>query len=174
MRKDKQEYFLTAFKDNKIICTSDGDVFSSSRGQLKRRKAPITGSGYRHIYFSINKIENNVGVHQLIYLYFNGEYSEKLTINHKNGNKLDNREINLEAITQKEQQRHAISLGLFNPRGENNPRAKLTWAKVKEIRTLLEGGASVLEVSKKYSVCDATIYLIRKKKIWRENDFSRI
>lgn len=75
-------------------------------------------------------------LHRLVYQYFIGPIPDGLTVNHKNGNRKDNRAANLEAATMREQMIHAYATGL-QQRAKGSARknvAKLTEAQVSEIR----------------------------------------
>lgn len=72
-------------------------------------------------------------VHRLIAEAYLGK--SDVTINHKNGDKTDNRLENLEYMTIAENNRHAIEVLGVNNVGENNPRSRLTDDQVREIKT---------------------------------------
>ncbi len=74
-------------------------------------------------------------IHYMVTLAFLGERPEGSEVNHKNGNKLDNRILNLEYITHSENCQHSFDNGLQKPkRGELNGMAKLTRDQVVAIR----------------------------------------
>ena len=50
--------------------------------------------------------------HRLMWELFVGEIQDKMDINHKNGNKQDNRLSNLEVVTRSQNLRHAVRTGL--------------------------------------------------------------
>lgn len=60
----------------------------------------------------------------------------RITVNHKDGNKLNNHVSNLEWLSSGDNTRHAIRTGLINIKGERHPQAKLTSEKVIEMRRL--------------------------------------
>ena len=74
-------------------------------------------------------------VHRLVATTFLENTDDKRTVNHIDGNKINNRVDNLEWATDSEQQKHACVNGLKVPtKGEQHGRAKLTKSKVREIR----------------------------------------
>lgn len=85
----------------------------------------------------------------------------KLHVNHKNGNKFDNRLSNLEFVTRNKNAEHAHRTGLIKAKGSGNGRAKLTDAQARRIRKLdpkLKGGTgkqrqeTARELAEKYGV----------------------
>ena len=70
---------------------------------LKFNKNP---NGYLQVRLSKNGVAKTFRVNRLIALTFIENQLNKETVNHKNGNKLDNRVENLEWATRKEQTKH--------------------------------------------------------------------
>lgn len=100
-------------------------------------------------------------VHRMVVKAFIGEIYGGLEVNHINGNKQDNRICNLELVTSKENKAHAIRLGLFNPHGENQGRAKLTNAQAAEIRKkYIRGKVRQKDLALLYGVSQHVIFKI--------------
>lgn len=68
--------------------------------------------GYIMVRLSLNKNRGYFLVHRLIALHFIANEENKRTVNHKDGNKLNNKISNLEWATYSENERHAIRTGL--------------------------------------------------------------
>jgi hypothetical protein len=110
----------------------EGKYWASSLGRIKSRfkvlktDRRINNSGYK----SLNLSGITKGVHVWIALSFLGYPNSNANhVNHKNGNKLDNRACNLEWISRSENMKHAYACALLLPcdrRGVNNPNAKLS------------------------------------------------
>jgi hypothetical protein len=106
-------------------------------------------------------------VHQIIAFMKYGRKVIGMTVNHIDGNKWNNHPNNLELATPKENSRHMVSLGLFNPaRGSRSGRAKLTEPDVIKIRELLSAGEKPLSIAGKFGVSDECIYSIKNGKSW--------
>lgn len=93
-------------------------------------------NGYLRTMILLGGRPRTVKIHRLVAFVWMGEPPEGRTeINHKNGERADNRPCNLEWVTREENMRHAFSAGLCHNRGEMNPLSKLTAEAVREIRT---------------------------------------
>lgn len=101
-----------------------------------------------------------VSVHKLVMAAFVGARPPGLQINHKNGDKRDNRLENLEYVTPTENIRHAVRTGLNPIKGVDGPAAKLTCEQVAAIRQARAGGATLPRLAHEYSVAINAIYLI--------------
>jgi hypothetical protein len=106
-----------------------------------------------------------VRLHRLVALAFLGPVPAGTEVNHKDGNKANNKVENLEYVTRSENLRHAYRLGLNRrPSGAANPAAKLTDEQVQDIITSTESGATLV---KRYGVVKSVISAIRLRKTWR-------
>lgn len=89
---------------------------------------------------------------------------------HNNGDRLDNRAVNLRWATQKENIQDKYRHGTIGY-GERNPFAKLSETDVREIRGLCDGGrygggANQREVAARYGVTQAAVSAIVTRKVW--------
>lgn len=113
------------------VVSDRGDVFGPSGKLLNGH---VDSHGYRRVYPRGSKY---VRVHRLVAETFVEQRDGKNTVNHIDGNKLNNAADNLEWVTQAENMRHAYDRGL-SPRlgkGEDGLRAILTQKDVEYIRT---------------------------------------
>lgn len=77
----------------------------------------------------------HIRVHRVVAATWVPNPENKPLVNHKNGNKADNRAANLEWCTSSENQLHAYDTGLEKPmRGNENPKTKLTEAQVRRFK----------------------------------------
>lgn len=108
-----------------------------------------------------------------------GKSDNRRYVNHINGEPSDNSWTNLEWVTAAENSQHAQAMGLldlsvqFNSEsssGEKNTKAKLTWAKVGEIRSLHSSGVLASEIAEQFSVSVSCIKHITKNRTWVTNE----
>lgn len=112
-------------------------------------------------------------LHRLVCEAFHGA-SEKETVNHIDGNKLNNSVGNLEWATYAENNRHGFRTGLMkmpppSPAGEANPKSKLSSADIIYIREnphRLRG----TQLAEKFGVSTTAISAIRTGKSWARQD----
>ena len=132
--------------------------------ELKPRLKP---NGYLDVNLSKDGKQLKYLVHRLVAQTFLENTDNKKTVNHKNGDKTDNRVDNLEWATLSEQHKHAYTNGLrVAPKGEQSVRAKLTEAKVKEIRDRYDNGCTQTKLAKEYGVGITTIHGVIHRKLW--------
>jgi len=102
--------------------------------------------------------------HRLVAKAFISNPDNKPEVNHKDGNKENNRVINLEWCTSKGNMHHAdIILGI-NCKGENLVYSKLTVSDILQIR---ESKLKHKELAKIYSVSQPRITAIKNNKKWK-------
>lgn len=140
----------------------------------KVREAVNTNKkGYRVGSFTMGTIKNKKSLvfHRIVACTFIPTDDYTLTVNHKDGNKLNNRVDNLEWCTNTENMRHAFKNNLFKSRkGINNNANILSDEDVREIRTLYiprHPEYNGTKLAEKYGVHPATIQAIVHHRIWK-------
>ena len=125
---------------------------------LQFRKHP---KGYRGVSLGNRK---QATVHSLVMLAFVGSRPEGAWINHRNGDKTDNRLANLEYCTPKQNAEHAVHTGLqpMPPGGD-----KLTPADVLLINERLKQGESTVALGKEFGVARGMVSSIRTGRAWQ-------
>jgi hypothetical protein len=96
--------------ENKYQVSSLGRVKSLKCGNLLSDR--LTDRGYNTAVLYLNGKPKTFKVHRLVAFAFIDNKENKPFINHKDGNKLNNRIDNLEWVTHSENIRHAYSMGL--------------------------------------------------------------
>jgi hypothetical protein len=122
-------------------------------------------SGYSYTSLTIKGKRKNFLIHRLVGEAFLGKASG-LEINHINGNKRDNRALNLEWTTRSENMKHAFRTGLKTQEGIKNNQCKLDNTKVREIRELRKIGTTYAKIAQEFNVGETTVYYICKRLSW--------
>lgn len=85
-------------------------------GTRKTKERPLSknkiNSGYHVVHLYLDKVRTAVLVHRVVIETFIGHIVHKMTVDHKNGVKTDNRLENLEVVTYSENHDRAVTLGL--------------------------------------------------------------
>ena len=116
-----------------VFAGDDGHIYSAIRGGLRRLAERDNGRGYMRAQVG----GRPRAVHRLVMVTFHGPRPEGMEVNHKDGDKLNNRQDNLEYTTRSKNMKHAFANGLaFARRGSSNFRAKLTEAEVHRLRQM--------------------------------------
>lgn len=112
--------------------------------------------------------ERSLGlVHRLVAKAFIPNPNDKPEVNHKDGDKTNNVQTNLEWATTQENILHAHRLGLSSNVGSKHPRAKLDEAAAVEIRRLYEAGVSTITLAEMFGVKRTTIYTVTSRRKWK-------
>jgi hypothetical protein len=141
--------------DNKYSVTTEGKVFSL-KGNKKELLGKICKSGYRQILINHKGIRKYFLVHRLILSSFVLNPFNKRTVNHKDGNKLNNNVSNLEWNTDSENQIHAIEKKLIIH--------KIDYEIAEKIRNDV---GSHRELAIKYKLGKTQIGYIKQNKRWK-------
>jgi len=163
------------FKELKYIAeypryaaTEDGKIYSFHTDRfLKPIKKP---NGYMCLSLSKHGKVRQILVHRIIASLFCNKPPGLNQVNHIDGNKTNNHSLNLEWVTAKQNNEHAIKTGLKTPgfigEGEDNPSHKLSESDVERIITLRKEGYKNTEISVLTSVNKNTINGILSGQTW--------
>jgi hypothetical protein len=125
-------------------------------------------NGYRMVTLSVDGQRTALTVHRLVAMAFLGPSFPDSQVNHINGNKADNRSVNLEWVTATENAIHASETLGVRPKGEQCPWAKLTAAEVRAIRqSYATGHFTQAALGERYGVAFQTISAIVRHESWR-------
>ena len=164
----KDEKQIKGYPDYTI--TNIGVIISNKewRGTSSRERTQFeTEQGYLQVGLYNNNEEKKYLVHRLVAETFLPNPDNKPEVNHKNGNKRDNRVCNLEWTTAQENTKHAFDTGLIDRKGEKNGQSKLTDQKVLEIRNRHKTeGLDYSQLAKEYNVSPSLIGQIVRGNCW--------
>lgn len=100
---------------NDYFVYDDGSVYSTKKGRLRLMHLNTDGKGYKYIMVAYKPMHSiMMKVHRLVALSFIPNPDNKPQVNHKDGNKANNRVDNLEWITNKDNAIHATKFGRKN------------------------------------------------------------
>lgn len=154
---------------NYQVSDSDHVRNSFTKNQLKPR---LNNTGRYIIDIYPNKGDKRtVLVHRLVAMMFIPNPENKETVNHKDGNKIDNHHTNLEWNTYGENNQHAYDIGLKQRIGSKHNFAKFNDFQVKQICSFIINGLTGKEIAEKLNLDKKKAYpyvsCIKKKKIRR-------
>lgn len=132
-------------------------------------KQQVDKYGYMRVHCYMNNKSKQYQVHRLVALSFISNPDNKPQVNHKDGNKQNNRVDNLEWSTNKENVKHAFSIGLKEGiKGEENVNAKLTENDVVDIYNLYKTNKySMKDLADKFNTSETNVYDIVNRKRWK-------
>ena len=145
----------------RYLIDENGVVVSTCGGKWKVLKLERTHDGYQRATLGAG---NRFPVHRLVMLTFVGP--SDLTVNHKNGDKTDNRLDNLEYLTASENLKHAYKTGLIDNKGEKCSTAKLSDLQAAQLLAL-KGTVSQVKAGKLFGVTQASVGYLWSGKSWR-------
>lgn len=160
--------------ENKYQISNFGNIKSLDRidslgrfHKSKILKKSIEKDGYEYITLLCKKSKSkSFFIHRLVAYSFMFNLDNLPQINHKDGNKCNNRVSNLEWNTAQQNVIHALNKGLRKS-GENHPWSVLTNYQVLQIPKLLEQGMTQKSISKLYNVSYSCIKNICQKRKWK-------
>ena len=134
-------------------------------------KNRLSKDGYIRVALAKNGKPHEFKVHKIVAEHFVPNLQNKETVNHIDGNKLNNRIDNLEWADRHEQLIHAYKLELKKPmRGRLSCNAKLSEDDVRYIRKHYKRNSTefgTVALSKKFGVTDRVIGLVVNGKSYR-------
>ena len=162
----KPVYIINGEK-TKYMVSDYGNVYSKITDRLLTLS--LNDAGYYRVNLTHNGKVYMKRVHILVATAFIPNYDNKLTVNHKDGDKINNHVDNLEWATYAENTQHAFKTGLNKgPRGVLNAKCIYTEEQIRHVCELLSTGKySTSKIFKLTGVKALTIRHIRKKIRWK-------
>jgi hypothetical protein len=150
-----------------LLINCKGQVYSSKfKRFLKCRIVGKPGAQYFAIGVVINGKTKNLKVHRLVAKYFIANPLNLPEVNHKDGDKFNNKDWNLEWATHAGNMKHAGQHGLM-PQGEGHHRSKLTDIFIAEIRKLLAAGQRQRVIANAFQINQSVVSKINNNKTWK-------
>ncbi|ELQ8980644.1 HNH endonuclease [Klebsiella pneumoniae] len=145
--------------DNLLI-TTNGDIQNTKTGNWL--VGDVNNVGYRRVRSN----RKRYFVHRLVAMEYIPNPNNLPQVNHKNGNKLDNRVENLEWCTASYNSNHRSNI-LNKVRGVNHGCSKLSEDEVLDIRSKLSScDYSTRKLANMFNVSQKTIMNIKHKETW--------
>jgi DNA-binding transcriptional regulator YiaG len=157
--KRKRAGGFSTFTLDDYLITENGEVINIKWGGRKVKPQP-NGKGYLRVHIA-GKMHF---VHRLVAEKYVPNPNNYPQVNHKDGDKTNNKADNLEWVTNLQNRKHAVKTGL-QVHGERCPWAKLSLKDVEFIREHTELTATYL--ANKFGVDRATISAVKNYKSWR-------
>lgn len=141
----------------------------------KRFKRPLKQQVNEYGYHQVPLVDcygnkKTCVVHRLVAETFIWNGENKPFVNHKDGQKHNNKLENLEWCTAQENTEHAIKYGLTNFKyntGTKNKGSVLNEKSVLKIRQLNKNGVTQIELAKRFGVSQSLISQIMRNELWQ-------
>lgn len=145
---------------------SDAGQVRSPRKTLSSRSH--NGRGYPHVCIYYDDGRRVLSqVHRLVASAFCDNPHGHEVVNHRDGNKSNNRATNLEWCTHRDNREHAIATGLASRMdGEHNPRCVLNEMQVRVIRRCIDLGLPGPYIANAFGVSNFAVYAIKHGRTW--------
>lgn len=143
-----------------------GRVASNVYKTRRILKHGVNNRGYHAVQLRVNLRYVQMTVHKLVALVFvNNLDPERITVNHNNGIKADNRAVNLSWMTYSENSTHGVDHGLIYS-GSKHYAAKLDDTQVRVIKSL-KGEMRHEDIANYFGVNRATVSMILSGRTWK-------
>ncbi len=124
-------------------------------------------SGYLRVNLGKGGVITDCLIHRLVLITFIGQpEGDKNQVNHKNGDKSDNRLINLEWVSQSQNITHAYNELGHKARGETNHTTHLTAADVLQIRAMAADGLTHKVIAEQFNITRRSVGRIVNRERW--------
>lgn len=151
----------------KYTIDEEGTVYSYWNEKPRKLKPWKISRGYLHVILHKNKKRYHFSIHRLVALTFLRKRKHYLSVNHKDGNILNNKLSNLEWTNPRHNAKHARENGLYRI-GNKHPSSILTETQVRFIKfkapKLKIKGKKLAEM---FGVCKTTISEIKAHRSWK-------
>lgn len=155
--------------DGRYEASNLGRIRSSQWGRYRILRPATQNGGYKYVNLHQDRKGYARTVHRLVFEAFNGKLPKKIEVNHKDGDKANNRLSNLDQMTRSENLLHRIHvLGIVpeGAKGEAHYAARFTEQDVLDIRVHFDAGMHPKAIASIYSCTQSAIRHIGKRRSW--------
>jgi hypothetical protein len=151
---------------------SDGSVWTCKKGRYglmdtwKQLRAPVNGGYHSVSLMGMDKKSHKFRCGGLVLMAFVGPRPTGFEMCHENGNRADDRLINLRWGTRRSNVEDTIRHGRV-PRGEKHANAKITADQVLKLRAARASGLKYREIGEQFNLPMSTIYKAILGTRWR-------
>ena len=137
----------TIQQESSYEINENGDVRNIKTGHIKSTR--LDKYGYKRV--TLYPSGKTYSIHRLVAMTYLSNNKCFKTVNHINGNKIDNNVKNLEWCSFSDNTKHAHRAGLItvNVKGTNNPMSKFTKEDIENIFNLSRAGLTTSEIANK-------------------------
>lgn len=146
------------------IITKQGSIISKYTSE--QLYVHVNKKGYNFVRLYVDGKSKTYLVHRLVAELYVDNPDNKPEVNHKDGNKSNNNDWNLEWVTGQENVDHAVETGLI-PIGNARPNAKFSDEVIKEIRQIRNLGWTYKHIAAYLNCSYQTIEKICKRKTYK-------
>lgn len=145
---------MLRYGSTKYLISEDGYVLNEKTKRILKQQD--NGNGYKKITMTIQGIQIQKYLHRLVAENYINNPKNKKQVNHKNGDKSDNRSANLEWVSNSENQIHAHKNGL-KKNGNNLWNGKFSKEDLDKIKELDKSGVKRYLIAEKMNCSKSTI-----------------
>lgn len=155
-------------KKTDYLVSNFGKVYSKKSNKILKQE--VTKVGYARVTIFYNKTAAHKSIHRLVAnaFIYNDDKSNKIYVNHINGNKLDNSVNNLEWVTARDNELHAYKNNLkVAKHGDESHLSVYSKKQVISACEMMEEGIFTIKyISYKTGISESMLYLIQKRRSW--------
>ncbi len=149
-------------------------VVNKKTGQVRSKPGHafegVNSHGYVHVSSYVNGKRMVFQAHRVVCIATKGlvDKHAEMQVNHKDGNKTNNKPNNLEWATPLENTQHAVATGLRNQTGENHANSVYTEKQIKRVvKLLVETNMTQMAIAKQCGVTRQTVASVSCGKQWK-------